>query len=152
MPQGDAANSPSTTFGGRKPDPTAVVDVRSTPIGFPGRRGQCRLVGEAHGGPADVPAEWGRASLGSSRAPWRPSAVRLPIVVISTLSFLAIPVPLRPPLPDRLAGSATYVGTSTLVPSAALRRAASRTVAVATASHGSTGTGPVPRTAPANCS
>ena len=53
-----------------------------------------------------------------------------------------------------MAGAATYrdvVGTSTLVPSAALRRAASRTVAVATASQGSTGTGPLPRTAPANC-
>jgi hypothetical protein len=42
-------------------------------------------------------------------------------------------------------------GTSTLRPSAALRRAASSTIAVATASHGSTGTGPSLRTAPANC-
>lgn len=48
-------------------------------------------------------------------------------------------------------GPSVVVARSTLVPSAALRRAASRTVAVATASQRSTGTGALPRTAAANC-
>ena len=56
----------------------------------------------------------------------------------------------RPGLPPRPAAGVNPPYRRTTSPEVALRRAASSTVAVATASRGSTGTGPSPRTARAN--
>ena len=101
----------------------------------PGRRGerQRRWACQCRAGPVRI-----GLSSGPSPSPYSPPPPPSPP-----------PHPL-PPLPPLPPSSPPLPSGRTTWPVRALVRAASSTAAVATASHGSTGTGPLPRTAAAN--